>query len=670
MGQNLPLNKLSHVPSAPGVPSQAMSLVNIAPSVGLSQRLHAYKAWRDELAGAIQAYQAWVENQGLTEGEEDLRIYDLIEEIKSDKLTVALAGEFSRGKTELLNAIFFSDFKQRLLPSGVGRTTMCPTELRFDEKDGPCVRLLPIETRKTAVSISEYKRTPIHWTMIHILKLGDVDEVREAFLEVTRTKKVSIRDAQELGLYDSVRARRSDDVAPQSGMIEIPVWRHAVINYPHPLLKQGLVILDTPGLNALGVEPELTLSMLPSAQAVMFVLGADIGVTRSDLDIWSQFIRGSQRHGHTVVLNKIDALWDELQNETTVAQGIARQVEDVAHTLSVDSHWVFPVSAQRGLIGKIRPDATLVAKSGLGALEAHLAERLIPARHTIIRDRVVREISGRVESSYALLQSKITARHTQCEELKKLGNKNLDAIHKLVAHVSEQKKQYDKELEGFQITRAALTQQANILLSFLSMKSIDALIEDTRQGMEESWTTHGIQGGMAAFFKGTTERMHQVNRHAEQIRRAVERIYDRLHTEYGLVKMNPPPLSLAPYYLEFKRLEEKAELFRTSPATLMTEQHFVIKKFFITLVSQARQIYHDCNESAKAWFKVAVSPVFLQVQQHKADIERKLQTLKKIHEDMDSLSERVAELEQEKQGLMTHLKTAEQLLARIQQPFI
>jgi hypothetical protein len=39
----------------------------------------------------------------------------------------------------------------------------------------------------------------------------------------------------------------------------VPAWRHAVINYPHPLLKRGLVVIDTPGLNAIGAEPELTL---------------------------------------------------------------------------------------------------------------------------------------------------------------------------------------------------------------------------------------------------------------------------------------------------------------------------------------------------------------------------------------------------------------------------
>jgi predicted GTPase len=63
-----------------------------------------------------------------------------------------------------------------------------------------------------------------------------------------------------------------------------------MINFPHPLLKQGLVILDTPGLNAIGAEPELTLSLLPNAHAVLFILAADTGVTQSDLAIWREHI--------------------------------------------------------------------------------------------------------------------------------------------------------------------------------------------------------------------------------------------------------------------------------------------------------------------------------------------------------------------------------------------
>ena len=72
--------------------------------------------------------------------------------------------------------------------------------------------------------------------------------------------------------------------------IDIPCWRHAVINFPHPLLQQGLVILDTPGLNAIGAEPELTVNLIPQAHAVVFILAADTGVTKSDIEVWRNHI--------------------------------------------------------------------------------------------------------------------------------------------------------------------------------------------------------------------------------------------------------------------------------------------------------------------------------------------------------------------------------------------
>jgi hypothetical protein len=78
-----------------------------------SRRLGDYKRWRDELIEIINEYQTWVESHGLASGDEDLQLYELIDSLRSDKLTIALVAEFSRGKTELINAIFFADHRQR-----------------------------------------------------------------------------------------------------------------------------------------------------------------------------------------------------------------------------------------------------------------------------------------------------------------------------------------------------------------------------------------------------------------------------------------------------------------------------------------------------------------------------------------------------------------------------
>src|SRR4051794_4244176 len=97
--------------------------------IRLGAQLGAYSAWRDELVAGIRSLQRWIDEQDVREAQTGLRIERLLDRLRDDKLQVAFVAEFSRGKSELINALFFADNGQRILPSSVGRTTMCPTEI-------------------------------------------------------------------------------------------------------------------------------------------------------------------------------------------------------------------------------------------------------------------------------------------------------------------------------------------------------------------------------------------------------------------------------------------------------------------------------------------------------------------------------------------------------------
>src|SRR5436190_1003533 len=170
------------------IPSRSSASIN-----AFGRRLSDYKSWCEELAGIIGEYQTWIETQGLGHGEDDLRVYELIDALKSDKLIVALVAEFSRGKTELINAIFFSDFKQRLLPSDAGRTTMCPTEILYDERQPPCLKLLPIDTRKSPLTIAELKREASQWTVFP-LDLNQPKSMAATLMNIVKTQTVDVRE--------------------------------------------------------------------------------------------------------------------------------------------------------------------------------------------------------------------------------------------------------------------------------------------------------------------------------------------------------------------------------------------------------------------------------------------------------------------------------------------
>jgi hypothetical protein len=81
---------------------------------------------------------------------------------------IAFVAEFSRGKSELINAIFFADAGRRVLPATPGRTTMCPVELSWDEHELPTLDLLPIDTRREAASLADWRAQRERWKRLSL----------------------------------------------------------------------------------------------------------------------------------------------------------------------------------------------------------------------------------------------------------------------------------------------------------------------------------------------------------------------------------------------------------------------------------------------------------------------------------------------------------------------
>ncbi len=634
-------------------------------------QMRAYDRWKAEVIHAIQEYQQWLQDHRMGTPEIELRIHDSIESLRGDQLVIAFVAEFSRGKTELINAIFFSDYQRRLLPSDAGRTTMCPTELFYDQQsDEAYIRLLPIETRLEDVSISEFKKQPERWTTIS-LDVNSPDQMAESLREVVKVKRVSVDDAKKLGLYTEESHNHFKDDDDTVTHLDIPMWRHALISFPHPLLQQGLSILDTPGLNALGSEPELTLSMLPNAHAVLFVLAADTGVTRSDMDMWQFHIKTYRKNGHkglVAALNKIDTLWDEMKKPEEVEESVRHQCAETARLLGVEPGSVFPVSAQKALVGKIRKDNVLLAKSRLLDLEAYLADKILPAKQVIVRDNIVGAIDHMIGASLQMVSQRLEASQTQLLELRSLSGRNASVITGLMRKTRERQAAYNKNMESFQASRRILSQHSKSMLDALSIKAVDDLVAATRTDMEGSWTTGGMKGGMKTFFDGARDTMQHVGTLAEQTQNVVQAIYRKFHEEHGLPIGDLKAYSIKKYRIELERLYEEAETFRNSPITTMTEQHFVIKKFFISLVSHVRHLFMKANRETDAWLKGILIPLVRQVNENKQQLDQHLETLCKINESRDGLDIKIRELEKRCGLLERERDTLNHIIARLHTP--
>ncbi|MCP4994423.1 MAG: hypothetical protein GY934_11650 [Gammaproteobacteria bacterium] len=621
----------------------------------LAQQLKAFELWKKGLIQTISDYRSWLQKHRLKSRQAEQRIDECIEALNQDRLTVAFVAEFSRGKTELINAIFFADYGRRLLPSTAGRTTMCPTEMFYDHKANQAyVRLLPIETRLEETSLNELKKKPAKW-VTYPLDLNSTDQVEDCLREVVKTRRVGFEEAVRLGMYDP--AQHPGRSKPPS-MVDIPKWRHALISFPHPLLKQGLVILDTPGLNALGSEPELTLNMLPSAQAVLFVLAADAGVTRTDLEMWQNHIKGfqsSRKKGLMVVLNKIDTLWDELQTETDIREAIEEQSRDTATILGVKERVIFPVSAQKGLLAKIRQNNPLLDHSNLPALESYLSEDILNARQEIVQETITSEISGMLDDTRGIVTNKLTGVKKQLKEMHDLDGKSADVIEHMMTRTREEQAAYMRNINGFQASRKVLQEQAVGLRKSLDMKDLEQLINQTHRKMAGNWTTTGMKNNMRGLFDEMRNRMQTVVEQSEQSRKLIRSIYHRFHTDHGFSVVQPRMFSIMRHRVALEMLNQEAEVFRNSTMMAMTEKHFVVKRFFVAMVSKAKDIFYQSSQEVDIWLKSALEPLVFQIRDHKEQMEERLRDLKKISHSRDTLEDRITELQRQHDAITREL---------------
>ena len=82
----------------------------------LEQRIGQFTDWRNKLVTAIDEFRAWQDTYGAADIEQTLRIYDMVEGLRNDRIRLAFMGESAEDKVGLINALLFSD-----MPGGFSR---------------------------------------------------------------------------------------------------------------------------------------------------------------------------------------------------------------------------------------------------------------------------------------------------------------------------------------------------------------------------------------------------------------------------------------------------------------------------------------------------------------------------------------------------------------------
>jgi hypothetical protein len=628
----------------------------------LSTKITEYSEWRETLITTINEYIDWLGQTDSLNATQELRLYDIKEIIKKDQLVMAFLAEFSRGKTETINALFFPDFNQRLLPSSPGRTTMCPTEIFWDATEEACIKLLPIETRKTDNTLTYLKSTPDIWHKIR-LDITSPDAMQETLRTLIQKREVNLETAKSLGFWneDDPSMRR---LLAEKGTVEIPVWRHALINYPHPLLKNGLVVIDTPGLNTMGAEPELTLNIIPNAQAVLFLAATDTGITKSDMQIWTEYVQKSATH-KLVILNKIDILWDGLETEDEVNALIEKQIQNTAHELDIDAHNIFAISAQKALVAKIRKDATLLKRSNIGSLEDALANQLIESKHEVLGRSVVTECSNMIRSSRKIALMRVNQNKSQLTELKEIQNQNREASKDILANVVAERKRYESSVLTFNQGNEKIKRLSEKLLRHLSLDYLNTTLEQTKQDMGDSWTTINLNKSMRKLTKLAINLAEEVTVEATTIKKHADDLYQLFCSKHGFEKTQAISLNLDSFIQDIQSLEKITHDFCTDPVNMLTEKHFLIRRFYLGLVTQIQALFEQAQVNCTIWLNVVIGELKTQINVHKKALDKRAETLMESDNNADNLIKNLEATENEFAKLMQQSNQLDAILLKL-----
>lgn len=620
-------------------------------ATSFNEQFDQHGAWRREFALRLKLLSEWLKDHDLIDSAVEERLRRLEGQMRTDKVMVAFVAEFSRGKSELINAIFFAGYKRRIMPASAGRTTMCPTELGYDAEVPPCLRLLPIETRLQTQPLMEWRMVPEKWHRVD-LDVNDPAQLAQAFEKVSEVRRVTVDQAKALGFWHEDEPE--DNPLPGAdGLVEVPKWRHALINIAHPLLKQGLVILDTPGLNAIGAEPELTVNLIPQAHAVVFILAADTGVTRSDLAIWREHLisEDNSADSRLVVLNKIDTMWDALSTPAQVQAQIDRQRRTTAEILGLAEQQVIPVSGQKGLVAKVNSNVDLLKASNLPALEQALAHGVLDQRQQILRSSVTSNISELRTEATRVLGIRRRDLAEQMVELKGLRGKNISVIKHMRARIEQEQADFDASGAKIHAVRSVHLKLLRDVFDLLGTATLKREMAELTTALR----TPGLKLGVRKAYSKTFDQLRDGLRRAEKISGEIQTMltgtFRQLNAEYGFSLQAPREPDLARYERDLDLVERSHNQYLGVSNALKLAQPEFADRLVRALATRLRVIYESALGEVELWNKSAAAQLDAQLRERRRNFGRRLEAIERIQQAASGLDDRIGEIESQEKAL-------------------
>ena len=642
----------------------------------ITARLADLQSWRYNLESQISRIREFLHAHQFLTANVDAALREASTLIAEERVTITFVAEMGRGKSELINGIFFSDLGRRLLPSGPGKSTRCVTELRFSRDTRTGLKLLPIETRESPRRLTELLKDEAQWRAI-FFDADNPDSIARALAALSETKRISVTDAVAWGLHGAGIAVAVNE--SNAAMVDVPRWRYAVVNFPHPLLDAGLVIIDTPGLAALSLEPELARERVPNSDALVLVFDITHGVTKADLALCKDYLGNTSsyreralgtatdesRQMRMVVLNKIDTLEvpkqeDPLETNRELLREIDRRVRDAADMLRVDPMRIIAVSARQGLAGKLANDNDQLLKSRLYQLERNLGANLPGNRQVSLTRDVLTTLSNSLDSAQAVLDGQ---RFETLEGLNRLNNVREKNEKMMVAVVAQAGARHDRLDSALKEVRAVKTMHARLA------EELAAVVDTSAARYDADRTKTTIKGSMLSastvesvnkYFALVSERLVAMESKIEEIRGLFKAVGEKVAAEFLQGKYEVHPFPTQRFHAELQKARLKSDTEFTKTSNLLVRRGSLLAEQFEELVaSRVMQIFAIASRESATWVRGLYTSIETPLLEIREQTMQRVASIDMIKNAELDLADRIAEL----QARMDTLKKKHSALA-------
>ncbi len=238
------------------------------------------------------------------------RLKELLKRLGEGKLHFAVLGQFKRGKSTFLNSLI----GKKILPSSVVPLTAIPTFLLYSET--PYLKIIFEDENK-------------HPELIET-SIENIEEIIENYVTEEKNPK------NKLGV----------------NFVEVYI--------PSDLLKQGIILIDTPGIGSTFTHnTETTLNFLPQCDAAFFVVSPDPPITEVEINFLKEVSKKVPRI--FFILNKIDYLTSQ-EELVKIYDFFIKMLKE---KLKIENVEIFPISAKLALQGEVEKSKINDLKSAI-----------------------------------------------------------------------------------------------------------------------------------------------------------------------------------------------------------------------------------------------------------------------------------------------------------------